>query len=97
MRLERTVVIVGAALTASVNVAEVLPLKFPSPPYLAVTECDPTASEETLSWALLPETVALPNEVEPSKKVTLPVALVPLTDGVTVAVNVTTEPNFAGF
>ncbi len=43
------------------------------------------------------ETVAVPNEVEPSKKVTLPVALAPLTDGATVAVNVTAEPNVAGF
>jgi hypothetical protein len=57
---------VGAALTVSFSIAEVLPLKFPSPLYLAVMEWDPAAREETFSWALLPETVAVPNEVEPS-------------------------------
>lgn len=56
----------GAALTVSLNIAEVLPLKFPSPLYLAVREWDPAAREETFSWALLPETVAAPSEVEPS-------------------------------
>lgn len=89
--------VVGAALTVSVSAAEVLLLKFPSPLYLAVMEWAPAISEETLSWALLLETAAVPNEVEPSRKVTLPVALAPLTEGATVAVNVTAEPNGAGF
>jgi hypothetical protein len=40
-------------------------------------ECVPTESEETVSCAEFPAKIALPREVEPSRNVTVPVAVVP--------------------
>jgi len=45
-----------------------------------VTECVPTLSAETASCAELEESGAVPSEVEPSRKVTVPVAVVPAGD-----------------
>lgn len=97
MTLEASVVVVLAVLTVSTRAPDVLPVKFPSPLYFAVIECVPPRSGETLSCALLLETVADPSDVAPSKNVTLPVALPPLIDGNTVAVNVTVDPYATGF
>jgi hypothetical protein len=40
-------------------------------------ECDPGANPETTICAALLETVAVPSEVLPSRKVTVPLALLP--------------------
>ena len=64
-----------------------------SPPYAAVTECDPVASVERLNVALPPLIVPVPKVVLPSLNVTVPVAA----EGVTVAVNVTELPYVDGF
>lgn len=72
-----TVVVVEAWLTVCVKTTEVLPFKLELPLYTAVIECDPVVSEETASWAELPESVADPSELEPSKNVTVPVAETP--------------------
>lgn len=74
---------------------EVLPLKFVSPAYTAVMECEPTVSVEVVNVAFpVPSSVWLPSVVVPSLNVTLPVG-VPLPGelAVTVAVNVTACPN----
>ncbi len=57
--------------------AEVLPEKFASPLYFAVIECGPADNLDNDSCAVLFETVAVPNEVVPSRKVIVPVALPP--------------------
>ena len=59
----------------------------------AVSECVPTDSDEVVVWATPPETVtAEPIWVAPSKNLTVPAAA----DGVTVAFNVTTDPDVTG-
>src|ERR1700683_1039892 len=63
-----------------------------SPPYTAVTECVPGASEEVASVATPPLNVPLPRLVAPSSNEIVPVAF----DGVTVAVKVTESPKVAG-
>lgn len=68
--------------------ADVLAVKLPSPLYFAVMECEPTDKPDSESWARLLETVAMPKDVVPSRKVTVPVA-VPPPFGCTVAVNTT--------
>lgn len=76
-----------------------LPLKFESPEYAAVTECEPGAREdvEKVAWPEpLIETVD--NVVEPSLKVTVPVGVpAPGAAGVTVAVNVSALFRMEGF
>ena len=64
-------------LTVCVNADEVLPAKFASPEYLAVMECEPTASEEIASCALEFDKLEVPRAVAPSKKITVPVGPLP--------------------
>jgi hypothetical protein len=59
------------------SLSAMLGSKFALPAYIAVMECVPTESEETVSCAEFPANVALPREVEPSRNVTVPVAVVP--------------------
>lgn len=91
--LEARVVTVAAGPTVCANPAEVLVRKWESPLYFAVIECEPAIS--AVAWvvklATSPDRLALPNEVLPSKKVTLPVGAPPYA-GVTVAAKVTTWP-----
>lgn len=89
--LEASMVTVAAAPTVCANAAEVLLRKCESPLYFAVIECEPAISavDWVLKVATPPDRLALPSEVLPSKKVTLPVG-VPLYAGATVAVKVTT-------
>jgi hypothetical protein len=93
---ELTVLDVAAFVTVSVSTAEVLPVKFASPPYTAVIECDPTASVDVVNVALPPLSVPVPSTLVPSLKVTIPVG-VPEVAGLTVAVKVTAWPNTDGF
>ena len=90
LALEVNVVTVAAGLTTCANPAELLARKLESPLYLALIECEPTvrAVAEIAYVATPPERLALPSEVLPSKKETVPVG-VPLYAGVTVAVRVT--------
>jgi hypothetical protein len=75
----------------------VLRAKFASPPYCAVRECVPAARVEATKVATpLLFTELAPSAVVPSKKVTVPVG-VPVSDAVTVAVNVTVAPGTEGF
>lgn len=79
---------VVAAETVCETTEEALPAKFVLPVYTAVSECVATANVLVLRVALpVPSRDPLPSVVEPSMKVTLPVA-VPL-EAVTVAVSVT--------
>ena len=64
-------------MTVCVRAAEVVPEKFASPLYLAVIECEPVDKLDTDSCAALLETVAVPKDVAPSRKVIVPVALPP--------------------
>src|SRR5665213_1404346 len=58
--------------------------------------CEPAVNEDVLNVAVLFDSAVLPNNVTPSKKLTLPVGTVePVT--ATVAVNVTEAPDGAGF
>lgn len=79
---------------------EVLPVKFVSPPYTAVIECEATESKEVLKVAT-PEPFSgpVPNVFVPSLKVTVPVGVpvLPVELSVTVAVNVTELLNTEGF
>src|ERR1700682_2914075 len=79
---------VAAFVTVCVTAGETLPLKFASPPYTAVSECEPTASVDILKVAFPPLSVAVPRFVVPSLKLTGPVGVAgpPV---LTVAVNVT--------
>ncbi len=87
----------AAAFTTCVIAVDVLPVLFPSPPYCAVIECDPTASDDVMNVATPPPpNVPVPIEVAPSRNVTIPVT-VPAVFGVTVAVNVTCAPAIEGF
>ena len=76
--------------------AEVLAEKFVSPLYFAVMECEPADRLESGNCAELLETVAVPKDVVPSRKVTLPVAPPPKAVWI-VAVNVTDWPKEDGF
>src|SRR5207302_4183291 len=58
---------------------------FVSPPYDAVSECDPAASVDTPSVAVPLLTALVPNRFDPSLNVTVPVAV----EGETVAVRTT--------
>ena len=62
-------------MTVCMRAAEVVPEKFASPLYLAVIECEPADKLDTDSCAALLETVAVPRDVAPSRKVIVPVAL----------------------
>ncbi len=89
-------VVVGSRFTISVKIADVLAEKFASPEYCAVIECPPADILDNDSCAALLETVTVPKDVVPSRKVTVPVG-VPPADGCTVTVKVTDWPNVAGF
>ena len=84
---EVTLLDVAALFTVCVSIAEVLPLKFASPPYAAVIGCDPTASVDVVNAALPLLSVPVPSTVAPSLNVTVPVGVPPAP--VIVAVNVT--------
>ena len=73
-----------------------LPLKFPSPLYFAVMECEPGVKFETVTCAALLDIAAVPREVVPSRNVIVPVTEPPYA-GTTFAVNVTACANVAGF
>ena len=97
---ELTLVVVLALLTVCVSVLDGgLALKLPSPPYVAVTECEPTPSDEVVKVACAdPLSVPVPSVATPSLNVTVPVGVpVPGEFTVTVAVNVTDWPNTDGF
>ena len=88
----------SGAFMVSVSGVEVLGAKLASPPYVAVMECDPAASEEVASVATPEElSVLVPGVVEPSLNVTVPegVPTAPIAFD-TVAVNVTDWPVVAG-
>lgn len=91
--------VVEGLVSDSVSTADVLPAKLLSPPYTAVIECAPAASELVENDAR-PEafSVTVASAVAPSSKVTLPVG-VPVAPFVatTVAVKVTDCPAGAGF
>jgi hypothetical protein len=86
-----------ALFTVWVIGAEVLPEKFVSPPYDTVMVWLPAASDDVVKLAVPPASVALPMETPPSLNVTVPVGVLELTVGVTVAVKVTAWPNTDGF
>jgi hypothetical protein len=90
---DASVVLVAAGATVCPNAAELLVTKLESPLYFEVTACEPAISAVALveNVATPPERLAFPNDVLPSKKLTLPVG-VPLNAGVTAAVNVTACP-----
>jgi hypothetical protein len=81
-------VVVVALFTVCDTVPEVLPVKFASPPNVAVTECVPSVRVLTVSVAWFELTVAVPSGFAPSLNVIVPVPLPP-NCGVRVAVNVT--------
>src|ERR1700676_4285798 len=93
---EVTVLDVAAFVTVSVSTAEVLPVKFASPPYTAVIECDPTVSVDVVNAAFPALSATVASVVAPSLKITVPVG-VPEVAAFTVAVNVTAWPNVDGF
>lgn len=80
-----TDVVLLALVTTCDNAADVLEESLASPPYTAVIECVPPVSAEVLNVACPLPNVPVPRVVEPSLKVTVPVAVL----GVTVAVNMT--------
>src|SRR5204862_7000952 len=83
------------APTACMKLAEVLPLKLPSPLYTAVMVCEPTESEEILPLvALLPDKVTGAPELAPSTlNCTVPVRVpAPGATALTVAVKLTGSP-----
>lgn len=90
---EVTVVVVASALTTSFTVPEPA-WKLLSPLYCAVIKWAPTASVLVESDAALFERLTVPNEVEPSRKVTVPVG-VPLPENCNAVVRVTLWPNCA--
>ncbi len=88
----------SGAFIISVSATDVLPAKLASPPYTAVIECDPAVREVVAKMAMLEVfSVPVPNVVEPSLNVTMPVG-VPVLPAIlnTVAVNVTDCPRIAG-
>lgn len=88
----------AAAFTICVSIPEVDPLKFESPLYTAVMDCEPVESEDVL-YVATPDAlrVPLPSVVPPSMNVTDPVGAAELPDApATVAVNVTGCPVVEG-
>jgi hypothetical protein len=80
------------ARTSWLKIVEVLAAKLESPPYAAVIEWVPTASVEIVKEAApLMFSVAVPSEIVPSRKATVPVGA-PELEEVIVAVNVTGAP-----
>ena len=77
-----------AIFTVCDNAEDVLTLKFGSPPYDAVIECEPAINVEVLKVAFPLASVPVPSVALPSLNVTRPVAV----ESVTVAVNFTDEP-----
>ena len=76
-KLETSVVVVLDGFTVSVRAEDVLPAKFVLPPYTAVIEWEPAARVVAANCAELLLSGAVPSDVEPSKKVTVPVAELP--------------------
>ena len=94
LELDVNVVVVLALFTVCASTEEVLPAWPASPLYCAVMECVPATRLEVEKVATpLPFSAELPRDVEPSMKVTLPVAP---ENGLTVAVNITCCPNADG-
>ena len=92
------VVAVLAWFTVCDNAEEVLLVKFVSPLYVAVIECEPMVSVEIESVAVFPASAPVPMIVAPSLNVTVPVAVPdPGATAATVAVNVTDWPEVEGF
>ena len=89
----RSLMLSVGTLMVCVNAAEVLATLLGSPPYCAVIEWLPTASEEVVKVAVPAASVPVPICVPPSKKITVPVGENP----VTLAVNVTDCPKLEGF
>ncbi len=88
---ETSTVELAAWFTVSAIAGEVLPVKFVSPLYFAVIECEPPPRVEMASWAAPLEIVAVPSVAEPSRNVIEPVG--PLPDpGCTLAESVTGCP-----
>ena len=87
---DTVIVVVPLGLTVREIGDETLGEKLLSPPYCAVTRCEPNVSEEVVKVACPPLRETVARTVAPSWKVTLPVG-VPLPGGVgtTVAVSVT--------
>jgi hypothetical protein len=79
---EAKAVVVRSRLTVCTRVVEVLPPSLASPPYTAVKMCDPIASVERPKVATPLPSVPVPILFEPSRNITVPVAVT----GVTVAV-----------
>jgi len=94
---EVTLVLVSALFTSCVIAPDVLVLKLPSPPYTAVIEWLPTASEEMFNVATPPLNVPVPIVVTPSLNVTVPLGVPdPGALALTVAVKITFCPNTEG-
>ena len=72
-----------------------LPKKFTLPEYVAVMECEPTASADVVSCALEFVKLIVPRAAVPSKKVTVPVGELP-EEICTFAMNVTLCPTVDG-
>ncbi len=75
--MEPAIVVVGARFTCCDTATDVLPAKLASPLYVAVMECVPDVRPGTVICAELPDMVAVPRAVEPSKNVIVPVADTP--------------------
>jgi hypothetical protein len=85
-------------LTFCDSTADVLVVKFESPPYTAVIECVPSASVVVVNVAFLLLSVPVPSSVVPSMNVTVPVGVPAPGDSATkVAVKVTVAPEVDGF
>ena len=84
-------------LTKCVEAADVLDLKFVSPPLTALVERLPIDCDDEVKVAIPPLAVPVPIELEPSKEVTAPVGE-PLAsdDSLIVAVGVTAWPDVVG-
>ncbi len=89
----RSLMLSVGTLTVCTKAAEVLATLLGSPPYFAVIEWLPTASEEVVRVAVPAASVPAPICMPLSKKVTVPVGENP----VPVAVNVTDCPKPDGF
>jgi predicted DNA-binding ribbon-helix-helix protein len=83
----------ASALMVCVSDVLVHVLKLEFPLYTAVSTCAPTVSVVTSRYAEPLTIAAVPTVVDPSRKVTVPVALV----GATVPVRRTESPSVAGF
>src|ERR1043166_2233161 len=83
--------------TVWVTIPEVFVLKFPSPLYTAVRECEPTESEALVELTCPALRVLGEKAVAPSLKVTVPVGVpAPAPAGAMVAVNTTACPKTVG-